>query len=34
MLKEVITKMLHEAADRVDNGTCELSDEEMYESLK
>jgi hypothetical protein len=34
MLKEIVTKMLHEAAQRVDNGTCELSDEEMYECLK
>lgn len=34
MLKEVVTRMLHEAAQRVDNGTCEVSDEEMYECLK
>lgn len=26
--------MLREAAERIDNGTCEVSEEQMYDSLK
>lgn len=34
MLKSIISKMLREAADRIDNGTCEVSEEDMYKTLK
>jgi hypothetical protein len=33
-LKEMISQMLREAADRIDNGSCEVGDEDMYNSLK
>lgn len=33
-LKEIISQMLREAADRIDNGSCEVGDEDMYNSLK
>lgn len=33
-LKEIVSQMLREAADRIDNGNCEVSDEDMYTSLK
>lgn len=33
-LKDIISKMLREAADRIDNGTCEVSEEQMYNTLK
>lgn len=33
-IKSLITKLLRETADKIDAGTCELSDEEMSDIMK
>ena len=33
-IKNLITKLLRETADRIDTGTCELSDEEASDIMK
>lgn len=33
-LKNILSELLRDAADRIDNGTCEVSEEDIYNSLK
>lgn len=34
MLKSLLSKLLRDTADRLDSGSCELSDEEMLQGLE
>lgn len=33
-MKNILSSLLRDAADRIDNGTCEVSEEDVYNSLK
>ena len=33
-IKSILSELLRDAADRIDSGTCEVSEEDMYNSLK
>lgn len=33
-MKNILSSLLRDAAERIDNGTCEVSEEDVYNSLK